>query len=80
VALILKFAPIPALEPWMHQMGITALVTMIIIVVLSQLQNKGADDSKAIDFSQDLFKTSPLFNIGAMVVCILLAVLYALFW
>lgn len=80
VALILKFAPIAALEPWMHQMGITALVTMVIIVVLSYLQNKGADDSKAIDISSDLFKTSPLFNVGAMIVCILLAVLYALFW
>ncbi len=80
VALILKFLPIAALEPWMHQMGITALVTMAIIVILSHFQNKGADDSKAIVITKDLFKTSPLFNIGAMVICILLAVLYALFW
>ncbi|MDN3491508.1 sodium/sugar symporter [Winogradskyella bathintestinalis] len=80
VALILKFAPIPVFEPWMHQMGITALVTMSIIIVLSYLQNKGADDEKGIEISKNLFKTSPLFNIGSMVICLLLTVLYALFW
>lgn len=80
IALLLKFVPIPAFEPWMHQMGITAVLTMVIIVVLSNIQNKGADDSKGIEITKDLFKTTPLFNIGSMVVCILLAVLYALFW
>ena len=61
-------------------MGIATLLTMVITVVLSNLQNKGADDEKAIQISKDLFKTTPLFNIGSFIVCILLAVLYALFW
>lgn len=80
IALALKFIPIAGLEPWMHQMGITAVLTLIIIMIMSNIQNKGADDLKGINFGTDLFKTSPLFNIGSMVVCILLAVLYALFW
>ncbi len=80
IALALKFIPIPGLEPWMHQMGITAVLTMIIIMVLSHLQNKGADDSKGIEITKDLFKTTPLFNIGSIVICILLVVLYSLFW
>ncbi|WP_298496203.1 sodium/sugar symporter [uncultured Algibacter sp.] len=80
IALALKFIPIPVFEPWMHQMGITAVLTMIIIMVLSNIQNKGANDTKGIEITKDLFKTTPLFNIGAMVICILLAVLYALFW
>lgn len=80
IALALKFLPIPIFEPWMHQMGITTLLTMFVIVVLSNLQNKGADDEKGIVFTKDLFKTSPLFNIGAFAVMIILTVLYALFW
>ncbi|MBU2952014.1 sodium/sugar symporter [Tamlana agarivorans] len=80
IALALKFLPIPMLEPWMHQMGITALLTMAIIMLLSYMQNKGADDPKGIEISKELFKTSPLFNIGSFVVCIILTVLYALFW
>ncbi|MFT6193101.1 MAG: SSS family solute:Na+ symporter [Paraglaciecola sp.] len=80
IALALKFIPIAGLEPWMHQMGITAVLTMLIIMVLSHLQNKGADDPKGIKITKDLFKTSPLFNMGSIVICILLIVLYCLFW
>ncbi|MCG1036001.1 sodium/sugar symporter [Polaribacter sargassicola] len=80
IALALKFLPIPVFEPWMHQMGITTILTIVIIMVLSNLQNKGADDAKGIEISKNLFKTSPLFNIGSIVVCILLTVLYCLFW
>ena len=61
-------------------MGITAVLTMVIIVIMSNLQNKGADDPKGIKITKDLFKTTPLFNICSMIICILLAVLYALFW
>jgi len=80
IALALKFLPIPMFEPWMHQMGITAVLSIVIIMILSYLQNKGADDAKGIEISKNLFKTTPFFNIGAMIVCILLAVLYSLFW
>lgn len=80
IALALKFIPIPIFEPWMHQMGITAILTMVIIMIMSNMQNKGADDPKGIELTKDLFKTSPLFNIGSFVVCIILAVLYAMFW
>ena len=80
IALSLKYMPIKALQPWMHQMGLTALLTMLVIVVLSYLQNKGENDEKGIALSQELFKTSPLFNIGAFVVCIVISVLYCLFW
>ena len=53
---------------------------MLIIMVLSHLQNKGKDDPKGIEITKDLFKTTPLFNIGSIVICILLIVLYCLFW
>ncbi|QXP71845.1 sodium/sugar symporter [Polaribacter sp. R2A056_3_33] len=80
IALALKFIPIPVFEPWMHQMGITTLLTLVIIMVMSNIQNKGADDPKGIEITKDLFKTSPLFNMGSITVCILLTVLYCLFW
>jgi SSS family solute:Na+ symporter len=80
IALALKYLPIPALQPWMHQMGLTAVLTMLVIVILSYLQNKGKDDEKGIELTKDLFKTSPAFNIGAFAVCIITAALYALFW
>ena len=66
--------------PWMDQMGYTCVLTMLVIIVVSLVQHKGVDDAKGIDLSSKMFKTSPLFNIGAFAIMIVLAVLYAIFW
>lgn len=66
--------------PWMHQMGLTCLATILIIALLSQLQNKGEDDNKGILITSALFSTTPIYNVLAFVICIITAVLYALFW
>ena len=66
--------------PFMDQMGYTAILTMIVIVIVSLLQNKGEEDPKGIEISKGLFKTNAQFNIGAFAVMIILVVLYALFW
>ncbi len=80
IALALKFLPIPALAPWMHQMGLATVLSIVVIMVLSYMETKGKDDPKGIEITKDLFKTTPLFNIGSFVVCLLLAVLYSIFW
>lgn len=66
--------------PWMDQMGLTALLTIAVILVVSLQQNKGAQDTNAIDLPKEVFKTSPIFNIGAFATLILLTVIYSLFW
>ena len=66
--------------PWMDQMGLTALLTMAVIIVISIKQNKGAEDSKAINLPIGIFNTSPIFNIGAFATFIILTVIYSLFW
>lgn len=85
IALALKILPAKVeafewLTPWMHQMGLATLLSMVVIMIISQMENKGENDAKGIHFSKDLFKTSPLFNIGSFVVMIILAFLYAKFW
>ena len=66
--------------PWMDQMGYTAILTGLVIVMISLFQNKGKNDEKAIPISKALFKTSPVFNIGAFAIMIILVALYALLW
>ena len=73
-------SPIFVNIPWMDQMGYSAILTAIVIIVISLAQNKGGNDEKAIPVSKELFKTSPGFNIGAFVVMLILVVLYAIFW
>jgi SSS family solute:Na+ symporter len=66
--------------PFMHQMMATCLITLCIIFVISTIEGKGKEDPRAIQTSGSLFQTSPTFNIGATVVLILAAILYAIFW
>ena len=66
--------------PWMHQMGLTAIFTMVIIAVVSLVGNQGQDDKKGIPLPKGIFGTGPIFNISAFAVMIICAVLYALFW
>jgi len=66
--------------PFMDQMGYTVVLTMIVIALVSYFQNKGKDDEKGITITKELFKTSPVFNIGAFAVMVILVALYALFW
>ncbi len=66
--------------PFLDQMGYTAILTMIVIAIVSWVQHNGKDDEKGIPLSKQLFKTGPVFNIGAFAVMIILVVLYAAFW
>jgi SSS family solute:Na+ symporter len=66
--------------PWMDQMGFTAILTGIVIVIFSLLQHGGKDDPKAIPISRELFRTSPGFNVAAFAVMVILVVLYSLLW
>ena len=65
--------------PFLHQMGITFLITMFIIYVISYLEGN-QDDPKGINLSGSLFETKPSFNIPAFAVLIIAAMLYAIFW
>jgi len=66
--------------PFLDQMGYTAILTMIVIAIVSWVQHNGKDDEKGIILSKQLFKTGPIFNIGAFAVMIILVALYAAFW
>jgi len=66
--------------PFLDQMGLTSLLTMLVIVLVSRFEGKGADDEKGIAISKSTFATEPLYTIGAFAVLTILAFLYAFFW
>ena len=78
VALALKFLPIDM--PFIDQMFYTCIITMAIIVLVSLSTCPTDDDEKAIHLTADIFKTDRTFNICAYTLCILLVVIYAVFW
>ena len=66
--------------PFLDQMGYTALITMVVIVIASHIQNRGKKDIKGIEISKETFKTSPLFNVISFAIMLILTALYAIFW
>ncbi|MFP4089665.1 MAG: sodium/sugar symporter [Cyclobacteriaceae bacterium] len=75
---ILKFAA-PDL-PFINRMGIVFLILAAIIIIISLIESKGKDQPSAVDLEKSLFKTSPKFNIGAILVLGILAALYIIYW
>lgn len=65
--------------PFMQQMLLATLLSIGLIVGISAAEGKG-NDPKEITLTSNLFATSPSFNIGAMIVVIITAFLYAFFW
>lgn len=66
--------------PFMHQMMITCLASIGIILIISQIEGKGADNDKGIPLTKSLFATSPSFNISAVIIMVIIAFLYTFFW
>lgn len=65
--------------PFMDRMGIVFLVSLVIIFLISIMENKGFDE-KGIQLEKGIFQTSLAFNIIAITTVCILAVIYAAFW
>ncbi len=79
IPIAIGFKSFPSI-PWMNQMGMTALLTMLVIVIISYLQHRGADDEKGIYLGGDVFQTKKVYNVLSYAICLILVILYALFW
>lgn len=66
--------------PFMHQMMITWILVMLLMVVISYIEGKGKNQEKSIVITPTLFNTGPAFNIGAFAVSLIVVALYAIFW
>ena len=66
--------------PFLDQMGLTAILSMIVIAIVSIKENKISDDKKAIKLDKGIFDTSSIYNVGSFILMIVLAFLYSFFW
>jgi SSS family solute:Na+ symporter len=65
--------------PFMNQMLVTCIGTLLIIALISYFEGND-DDPKGIVLSKKLFATSSTFNLAAFGVMLITAMLYAIFW
>ena len=69
---------IPTL-PFLDRMGLVFVILSLVMVGISLYEGKTSDE-KAISFKKELFRTGTVFNVGAIGICAILAVLYLLLW
>ncbi len=69
---------IPAL-PFLNRMGVVFLILSAIVVVITLLESR-EDSPKAIKIDRNLFRTDTVFNVGAIGIFAILAVLYTIWW
>jgi SSS family solute:Na+ symporter len=66
--------------PFLHRMGIVFLTLVAIMVVVSLLDKKGQQNNKTIEVDTSMFRTSPAFTVGMVLVLGIIAALYMMFW
>ena len=84
VSTILKFLPtwtggaFPD-YPFLDRMTITFFIVVAVMVVMSLVKPQSAHKS-SIEMDTKLFRVSPAFLIGSIIICGILAALYTVFW
>ncbi|HEY6505144.1 MAG TPA: sodium/solute symporter [Chitinophagaceae bacterium] len=66
--------------PFLDRMTITFFAIVIIMVAISLIKPKPASDTHNIEMDKSLFKVSPGFIVGSLIICGILAALYTVFW
>ena len=66
--------------PFIDRMGFVFLICVIGMYCISQYETKKGISTNGLEVDQTLFKMSPSFTVGMMVVLAVLAALYTVFW
>jgi len=66
--------------PFLDRMTITFFAIVIIMVAISLIKPKPANDTHVLEVDRSMFKVTPGFIVGSFIICGILAALYTVFW
>ena len=85
ISTVLKFLPFwtnnafPNL-PFLDRMSITFVSIVLVMIVVSIAKPTSENNAKAIELDTKMFKVTPGFIIGSVIICGVLSALYTIFW
>jgi SSS family solute:Na+ symporter len=84
ISTVLKFLPVWTNGgfpdyPFLDRMAITFVAIVIIMIAMSLAKPK-AEDDHTIEVDASMFKVSPGFILGSLIICGILIALYTAFW
>lgn len=85
ISTILKFLPVWTNGafpdyPFLDRMSITFVMIVLIMIVISLSKPKPELTGKEIEIDTSMFKVSPGFVVGSVIICGILTALYTVFW
>lgn len=66
--------------PFLDRMGIVFVICVIVMYVISMIDNKRGVKPNGLEVDTKMFRVNPGFAVGALVICGILAALYTLLW
>lgn len=66
--------------PFLDRMGFVFVICIIGMYIISIIENKRGVKPNGLEVDKSMFKLSPAFTVGVLIVCGILTALYTLFW
>lgn len=66
--------------PFLDRMGFVFGICIISMIVISLFENRNSPNPKGLEIDRSMFKTSPGFAVGALLICGVIVALYSIFW
>jgi solute:Na+ symporter, SSS family len=66
--------------PFLDRMTITFLVVTLLMIIISLVRPRAVTDTSSIEIDKSLFKVSPGFIFGSIIISGILVALYTIFW
>ena len=66
--------------PFIDRMGFVFLIVVAVMVIISLMDPRSKNNPQGLQIDSAMFKPHPAFAIGAAIVCVILIILYTVFW
>ncbi|MEJ7692610.1 sodium/sugar symporter [Daejeonella sp.] len=66
--------------PFIDRMGFVFLICVVVMYFISIYETRNAINPKGLEIDKSMFKTSPGFTVGALIIIGLLVALYSIYW
>jgi SSS family solute:Na+ symporter len=66
--------------PFIDRMGFVFIICIIVMYIISVIENKRGVKTNGLEIDSKMFKTSPAFTAGALIILGMLVALYTIFW
>jgi SSS family solute:Na+ symporter len=66
--------------PFIDRMGFVFLICVIVMYIISMYENRNGIIPNGLEVDKSMFKTSPSFTVGALIVAGIIVALYSIYW